>query len=131
MRELLDRRRLVRAGEAETTKLCAPRLDILVGEALVVERLEVLDQRLFVRRLIGQVLRVLGELEVMCGEMVQPRARLEGTGDEVEECRLARTVLPLPDGRYARVHATHERACQLRCEARARTTYSIPNERPL
>ena len=85
VRELLDGRGLVRARKTEATELCAPCLDVLLGELLVVEPLQVLDRREVVRRLVRRVLRVLGELQASV-----PRDRalawLQRTGNEVEQC---------------------------------------------
>ena len=100
--QLADRARLVRAAQAEAAELRAPRLDVLVGVLFIVERLEVFDRGLFVRELVGRVLRVLGELET---DVMRDGTftGLESTGDEVEEGRLAGTVLT--DDGHTRVHA--------------------------
>ena len=50
--------------QTETTELGAPELNVLVGEFLGVQRLEMLDRRLVIRQLISGVLRVLGQFQV-------------------------------------------------------------------
>ena len=129
VRELLDGRRLVCARETKAAELCTPSLHILVRELLVVERLEVLDRRLLVWELVGRVLRVLGELQA---DVPRDRAlgRLQRTRDEVEQRRLAGTVLT--DDGDARVHAVRGRYMSVYTicwEDEKWSTHSIPKER--
>lgn len=92
VRELRDGRGLVRSRETESTELRSPELDVLVGELLVEDALEVLERRLVVRELVGRVLRVLGKLK---GGVSRDGSLGGGkvSGDEVEKGRLSSSVV--------------------------------------
>lgn len=79
--------------------------DVLFGELLGEEGLEVLDGRLVVRKLVGRMLGVLRELER--GVLRDRSLRgLEGAGDKVEEGGLSGSV-GSEDG-YTGVHTVKQ-----------------------
>lgn len=80
------------SGNTESTNLLSPELNILLGELLSVERLQVLDRRLVVRQLIGRVLRVLREFELSVSRDGS-LDWLKGTSDEVEQGGFTGTVV--------------------------------------
>jgi hypothetical protein len=79
-------------GDTKSTDLLSPVLNVLLGVLGLVGRLEVLDGRLVVRKLIRRVLRVLGELE---GGVLGYRSfnRRQHSRDQVQQRRFTGTVV--------------------------------------
>jgi hypothetical protein len=102
VRELRNRRGLMGSRETESSELRPPELEVLVGELGVEEGLEVLKGRFVVRKLVGRVLRVFGELEgrvladgslggrELSSDHVEER-RFSGSGQDEEKTRRIRT----------------------------------------
>lgn len=106
IRQLVDGAGLVSTSDTESTNLLPPELNVLVRELFTIERSNVLDGRLVVRKLIGRVLRVLGELELSVfvdGTL----DRLEGTGDKIKKGGFTSTIVT--DNGDSRVHVDTER----------------------
>jgi hypothetical protein len=90
--ELRDRVGLMGTSDTESTDLLSPVLNVLLGVLGLVGRLEVLDGRLVVGKLIRRVLRVLGELE---GGVLGHRSfnGRQHSRDQVQQCRFTGTVV--------------------------------------
>lgn len=74
----------MRSGDTESTNLLSPVLNVLVGEFIMIQRLQVVHWRLVERQLIGRVLRVLGKLELGVSRD-GTLGRLKSTSDQVEQ----------------------------------------------
>lgn len=80
------------ARDTESTNLLSPVLNILVGEFVVVERLQVVDRRLVERQLVGRVLRILGKFELGVSRHCS-LAGLQSASDQVEQGGFTGTVI--------------------------------------
>ena len=102
--KLSDRRSLVRSRDTESTDARPPELNVLVRVLRLELGFEVFERGLVVRKLVGGMLRVLGEFESRVS-LNSSGDRLEVGSDQVEEGRLSGTVLS--DDSDTRVHAVN------------------------
>jgi len=102
--KLSDRRSLVRSRDTESTDARPPELNVLVRVLRLELGFEVFERGLVVRKLVGGMLRVLGEFQSRVS-LNSSGDRLEVGSDQVEEGRLSGTVLS--DDSDTRVHAVN------------------------
>lgn len=91
VRKLSNGSNLMCTGKSKSTKLCTPRLHVLVRVFFGKQSLKIFNWALVVGKLIGGVLRVFGKFERdVFGDGAL--AWLEDTSDEIEKGGLAGTI---------------------------------------